>query len=147
MFVVSLAGYGWQATGHAAADSTAPFYQDRVVTVRFVMPEEDWNYLKENASEEDYVKADMWFDGDLVPDIALRPKGNSSLATTIRSNSIRFSLKADLNFFNSARNLDGVKKLNFNNGFSDPSFMREVLSYGIFAQMGIPTPRTSFVDL
>jgi spore coat protein CotH len=89
----------------------------------------------------------MWYDGELVPDIALRPKGNSSLSSTISSGSIRFSLKADLNFFNSARNLDGVKKLNFNNGWSDPSFMREILSYEIFEQMGLPTPRASFVDV
>ncbi|MBN1160414.1 MAG: CotH kinase family protein [Dehalococcoidales bacterium] len=146
IFTVSLAGCGSQAAGQSA-DSSALFYPDRVVTVRFVMTEEDWTYLCENAREEDYVKADMWYDGELVPDIALRPKGNSSLSSTISQGSIRFSLKADLNFFNSARSLDGVKKLNFNNGFSDPSFMREILSYEIFEQMGLPTPRASFVDL
>ena len=147
VFTVSLAGCAWQSDGQAAAESSAPFYTDRVVTVRFVMTEDDWTYLQENAREENYVRADMWYDGELVPDIALRPKGNSSLASTIAQGSIRFSLKADLNLFNSARNLDGVKKLNFNNGFSDPSFMREILSYEIFEQMGLPTPRASFVDV
>jgi spore coat protein CotH len=147
IFTVSLAGCAQKSSGESAAASTAPFYPDRVVTVRFVMTEEDWIYLQENAREEEYVKADMWYDGELVPDIALRPKGNSSLSSTISSGSIRFSLKADLNFFNSARNLDGVKKLNFNNGWSDPSFMREILSYEIFEQMGLPTPRASFVDV
>ncbi|MBN1692880.1 MAG: CotH kinase family protein [Dehalococcoidales bacterium] len=143
IFTVSLAGCGWQS----AAASPAPFYPDRVVDVRFVMTDEDWTYLQQNAREEEYLKADMWYDGELLPDIALRPKGNSSLSSTIAQGSIRFSLKADLNFFNSARNLDGVKKLNFNNGFSDPSFMREILSYEIFEEMGLPTPRASFVDL
>ncbi len=147
IFTVSLAGCAQKSTGESAAASTAPFYTDRVVTVRFVMTEEDWTYLQENAREEEYVKADMWYDGELVPDIALRPKGNSSLSSTISSGSIRFSLKADLNFFNSARNLDGVKKLNFNNGWSDPSFLREILSYEILEQMGLPTPRASFVDV
>jgi spore coat protein CotH len=69
------------------------------------------------------------------------------LMTTAKSPSIRYSFKVDLNFFNSARNLDGVKKLVFNNGFSDPTFMREILAYEIFARMGIPSPRASFVDL
>jgi spore coat protein CotH len=130
-----------------AQDDPAPFYSDRVVTVRFVMSEDDWEYMQDNALEEQYARADMWYDDKLVEDIALRPKGNSSLNTTVKNGSIRFSLKADLNFFNSARNLDGVKKLNFNNGFSDPTFMRETLAYDIFREMDVPAPRTSFVDL
>jgi spore coat protein CotH len=148
--VISLAGCVSQVAGQAAqetADISAPFYPDRVVTVRFVMTEENWAYLKNNASEESYVKADMWYDGELVPDIALRPKGNSSLSSTISSGSIKFGLKADLNLFNAERSLDGVRKLNFNNGFSDPTFMREILSYELFKQMGLPTPRASFVDV
>ena len=111
------------------------------------MPEDDWEFMQENALTEKYAKADMWFDGERVPDIAVRPKGNSSLMTTVNRGSVRFSLKADLNFFNSARNLDGVKKLNFNNGFSDPTLMREILAYELFEYMGLPTPRNAFVDL
>ena len=141
-----LAGCDGQASGQAEKDP-APFYDDRVVTVRFTIPEDDWEHMQENALAEQYVKADMSYDGELIPDIALRPKGNSSLMTTVRRDSIRFSLKADLNFFNTARNLYGVKKLNFNNGFSDPTFMRETLAYDLFRQMGVPAPRTSFVDL
>lgn len=144
--VISLTGCGG-VSGQTGNEDTAPFYTDRVVTVRFTMPEGDWEHMQANTRAEEYVKADMWYGGDLIPDIALRPKGNSSLMTTVSRNSNRFSLKADLNFFNSARNLDGVKKLNFNNGFSDPSFIREVLSYDLYRQMGIPTPRTSFVDI
>jgi len=145
--VIGLAGCIAPAAGQTEDDSSAPFYPDRVVAVRFVMTEEDWAYLKENASEESYVKANMWYDGELVPDIALRPKGNSSLSSTISSGSVKFGLKADLNFFNAERSLDGIKKLNFNNGFSDPTFMREILSYELFEQMGLPTPRASFVDV
>ncbi len=139
-----LAGCGGQASGQ---EDGAPFYTDRVVTVRFIMAEDDWEFMQENALEEQYTRADMWYDGQLLEDIALRPKGNSSLTTTVGRDSIRFGLKADLNFFNSARNLDGVKKLNFNNGFSDPTFMRETLAYDIYREMDIPTPRTSFVDI
>ena len=145
--VVSLAGCVGQAAGQAEAESTAPFYSDRVVTVRFDMADEDWEYLRKSASEESYVQADMWYDGELIPDIAIRPKGNSSLASTIGMGSIKFGLKVDLNLFNAARNLGGVKKFNFNNGFSDPTFIKETLSYELFEKMGIPTPRSVFVDV
>ncbi len=131
----------------ATAQDNRPFYPGRVVTVRIVATEENWEYLQRNALEERYVRADLWYDGELIPDVAVRPKGNSSLMTTAGSGSPRFSLKVDLNFFNSARNLYGVKKLCFNNGFSDPILIREVLAYELFEQMDIPTPRTSFVDL
>ena len=134
-------------TGQENSRNSGPFYLDRVVEVRLVTAEEDWEFMQANPLLEEYVKADMWFDDELIPDIAVRTKGNSSLMTTASSGSIRFSLKADLNFFNSARDLEGVKKLCFNNGFSDPTLMREFLSYEIFDQMDIATPRASFVDL
>ncbi len=146
VMLLSMAGCG-QLSGPVEGDDSAPFYDDRVVTVRLVMAEEDWEYMQENAIEEQYVRADLWYDGELIQDIAVRPKGNSSLTSAVSSGTARFSLRVDLNFFNAANNLYGVKKLNFNNGFSDPTFMREVLGYELFEQMGIPTPRTCFVDL
>lgn len=129
------------------ARNDTPFYTDRVVEVRLVTTEENWEFMQDKPLAEEYVPADLWYDGELIPDVAVRTKGNSSLMTTASSGSIRYSLKVDLNFFNSARNLDGVKKLCFNNGFSDPTFMREIIAYEIFAQMGIAAPRASFVDL
>jgi len=131
-----------------ALQGNMPFYADRVVQVHIIMAEDDWEFTLKNALAEQYVKADLWYDGELIPDVAVRTKGNSSLRFMARqSSSIKYSLKVDLNFFNYARNLDGVKKLCFNNGFSDPTFLREVLAYELFEQMDVPTPRASFVDL
>jgi spore coat protein CotH len=135
---------GW--TDLASAND-APFYDDRVSTVRIIMSEEDWEYSLANAAAEEYVQADFWFDDLLVPDIAVRPKGNSSLKAAIRADSPRMSLKVDFNFFNSERTFYGLKKINLNNGFSDPTLIRETLGYELFEQMGLPTPRTTFVDV
>jgi len=140
-------GCGTGDSGAVYGSNDPPFYPDRVVEVRLVTADENWESMLETPMAEEYFRADFWYDGELIPDVAVRTKGNSSLMTTANSDSIRYSLKVDLNFFNSARNLDGVKKVVFNNGFSDPTFMREMLAYEIYAQMGIPTPRTAFVDL
>lgn len=134
------------AAGSAVNDAM-PFYSDRVVTVRIVMSEPDWEFTRTNALAKSYVKADLWYDNERIPGVAVRPKGNSSLRTARAQSSLRLPLKVDLNFFNSARDLHGVKKLNFNNGFSDPTLIREALGYELCREMGIPTPRTSFVDL
>lgn len=130
-------------------DSDALFPDDRVVTVRITMSEEDWAYTRGHATDEEYVRADFSYDGVVVPDVAVRPKGYSSLVLVARerSSSHRYSLKVDFNFFNSARTLHGVKKVNLNNGFRDPSLIREAASYQLFSEMGIAAPRTAFVDL
>jgi spore coat protein CotH len=147
--VITTGGAGcYQYTEKVSATTdSGPFHSDRVVEVRIVMSDDNWEFLQENALAEQYVRADLWYDGEFIPDIAVRTKGNSSLRTVATRGSLRFGLKADLNFFNSARSLYGVKKLNFNNGFSDPTLIREVLAYKLYEQMGLPAPRTSFVDL
>ena len=143
----SLAGCSGQLSWQVESDDSAPFYTDRVVAVRIVMAADDWEFTQKNARAEEYVKADIWYDGELVPDVAVRPKGNSSLMSVAQSGTSRMSLKVDFNFFNSERTFYGLKKVNFNNGFSDPTLIREFLSYDLFRQMGMPTPRASFVDL
>jgi hypothetical protein len=124
-----------------------PFDQTRVATVRIVMAEKDWEWICSNPRAEQYVRADFWYDEQKIGNVAVRPKGNSSLMTVSGSGSKRMSLKIDFNFFNSAQNFRGLRKLCLNNGFSDPSFMREVLGYELFSEMGLPCPRTAFVDV
>jgi len=124
-----------------------PFITDRVVDVHIVMKEDDWISLQRNALEKQYVRADFWFDGELVQDVAVRPKGVLSLQSVYQTGSPRFSFKVDFNLLNSARTFRGLKKLNFNNGFLDPTYIRERLAYELFAQVDVPAPRASHVDL
>ncbi len=124
-----------------------PFYKDRVSTVRILMPEENWNTLQVRAYNKDYFKADFWFDDELVPDVAVRTKGNASLQETVNWDSERFPLAIDFNLFNRERTFHGMKKVHFNNGWSDPTLIRDVISYEIFAAMDVPSPRASIVDL
>jgi len=144
---VSMVGCSGQISTRVPSKKLDAFITDRVVDVRIVMKEGDWAFCQRNALAEQYVQADFWYDGELVPDVAIRPKGNSSLREAVSSGTSRFSFKVDFNLFNKARNFRGLKKLNFNNGFSDPTLIRECLAYELFEQIGISTPRASFVDL
>ena len=105
---VALMGYVGVASGEGTGDDSEPFVTDRVVEVRIVMSDEDWVTFQLDALEEEYVQADFWFDGELVEDVAVRPKGNSSLNSVVRQGSTRLSLKVDFNFFNSARTFRGL---------------------------------------
>ncbi len=140
--LISLAIYS------SATDNNAdPCIPDRVVKVEIKMSPDDWEKTRSNYQAEQYVRADFCFDGERINNVAIRPKGNSSLRSVGMSGSPRMSFKVDFNFFNSAQSFRGLKKVNFNNGFSDPTFIRETLGYKIFEEMGLPTPRTAFVDL
>ena len=123
------------------------FPDDRVQTVRIIMDNADWQSMQDNVQVKDYYKADIWIDDELVPDVAVRTKGSSSLMSAASAGGFRAGLKVDFNFFNSARSYHGIKKLVYNNGFSDPTLMREFLGYELMALMGLPTPRACFVDV
>jgi spore coat protein CotH len=129
------------------SDSDSPFNIDKVLKVYIVMEESDWVSLIANAADEKYKQADLWYGSTVISDIAIRAKGNYKTVAEIYPDSIRYSLKADLNLLNAEQNLDGVKKLNFNNNWGDPGFMREVLGYELFKNTDIPAPRASFIDL
>jgi len=128
-----------------ASEDKDPFRSDHVAKIRIVMNDDDWQSLKNNSRAEQYVRADFWFDAEPYRNVAVRPKGMSSLMSGRESG--RMPLKVDFNFFNFAQNFRGVKKLSLNNGFSDPTFMRETIGYELFERMGLPTPRRAFADV
>jgi spore coat protein CotH len=128
-------------------NGSTPFDSGKVVKVYIVMDSSDWESLIANAAGEKYMQADLWYGNTVVSDIAIRAKGNYNTVAEIYPGSIRYSLKADLNLLNAEQNLDGIKKLNFNNNWGDPAFMREILRYELFRQMDVPAPRAEFIDL
>jgi hypothetical protein len=149
-FIIIASGFSSCAVSPARGigDPTVnPFDTTRVATVRIVMKDADWEALTTNAYAKDYYQADFWFDDELVPDVGVRTKGNASLMETVNWNSPRFPLAIDFNLFNRARTFHGMKKVHFNNGWSDPTMLRDVICYEIFAEMGVPSPRASIVDL
>lgn len=110
VIAAGLTGCGTGVSSGISSRNLDAFITDRVVTVRIVMTEDDWTACQQNALAEEYVRADFWFDGELAPNVAVRPKGNSSLRQTANSGRPRFSLKVDFNLFNRARNFRGFKK-------------------------------------
>lgn len=136
------------ATREVSYDRNAyPFDTTRVATVRIEMLDKDWAFCMEHPFEEQYVPADFWFDGELVPDVGVRTKGNSSLGQAYGWSSPRMPLCVDFNLLNRSRSFHGVKKVFLNNGWSDPTLIREILAYDIFASIGHPAPRATLIDL
>ena len=127
--------------------SSLIFPDDKVIPVEIILNPDDLQAMLDHPLAKEYYPATIIFNGIQIDNVAMRTKGNSSLNTTASSASVRYSFKVDINKHVKDQTLMGVKKISLNNGFSDPSFMREYLSYRIFEEMGVPSARNCFVFL
>ncbi|HTF02578.1 MAG TPA: CotH kinase family protein [Bacteroidia bacterium] len=99
-----------------------------------------WDTLVANHNTDTYTSCEMIFDGTVLSSTAVRFKGNSSY----NNPSQKKSLKVDLNEFVSGQDYDGIKKFNLNNGFKDPTFIREKLTLDYMRRHGIHAPRCTY---
>ncbi|MBN1972481.1 MAG: CotH kinase family protein [Sedimentisphaerales bacterium] len=121
------------------------FTKNHVAKIHIETREDDWKQLVNSADENMHIRASFSFDDELYQNVAIRPKGFSSLMSAGTSG--RLPIKVDFNFFNTAQTFRGIKKLNLNNGFMDPSFIRDIIGYELFKEMDLPTPRAAFADV
>lgn len=89
------------------------------------------------------VAAAMTIDGVLLDSIALKYKGNSSFNYPGQKK----SMKVDLNDFILGQKYDGLNKFNLNNGFKDPTMLREKIALDFFNEIGVPSPRCSYAKV
>ena len=99
-----------------------------------------WDSLVANKPLDLYLKGDVTIDGVIYPNVGIKFKGNSSYSNP----STKKPFKIDLNEYGSTSELDGIKKFNLNNGFKDPSFMREKLALDFYNEHGLAAPRCSY---
>jgi len=124
-----------------------PFVTDKVLTIEIELSAEAWAAIKADPSAKEYQQGNFIYEGKKVETVGVRTKGNSSLNSVAKNPSNRYPLKVDFNRFVDGQAFCGTKKLAFNNGFKDPSFLREHLAYKVAREIGLPASRTAFVDL
>lgn len=122
------------------------FDQSKVTNVEITVADEDLASILENPSEKEIVNADVTIDGETVKNVGFRTKGNLSLNSVVQmEDSDRYSWKIDFDHYQEDQDLHGLKKLALNNNYSDPTYMREYLSYTLMEKMGIATPGHSYM--
>lgn len=124
---------------------TLVFNKSKVTTVDIEIADEDWEDMLENAADEELKQADITINGKTIENVAIRTKGNLSLRSVVNSDSDRYSLKVDFDYYDDTKSLYGLKKLNLNNNYSDSTLMREYISYELMEKMGLPTPAHSYM--
>ena len=135
--------------GTAQTEGNNVFGTDQILQVDVTFYSDGfWNeLLTEYDGEQNYVPAGISItslDGVAQFDsVGIRLKGNSSM----NHPGDKKPFKVDFNRFISGQAYDLLKKLNFNNGFKDPTFVREKVFYDVCAEAGILAPRANFAQV
>jgi spore coat protein CotH len=127
--------------------SQSDFYScSQVREIRIYFSDSNWKYYLDSlfsaGDKNSRIKADVEIDGILYKECGVRYKGFSSWNPDETKNP--FSINLDYTFKN--QNHEGYKKLKLSNVIYDPSFLREVLAYGI-ARKYMPAPEANFANL
>ena len=138
---------------YAQIDGANLFSTDQVVSIELDFPQSDfWQQLEYNYENMD-INGSVYLPASLTltdvtgtytfDSVGIRLKGNSSEMHPGNKK----SFKIDFNRFISGQNYNGLKKLNFSNGFKDPTFMREKLFFDLCLERGVPAPRANYASV
>ncbi|MFI4883561.1 MAG: CotH kinase family protein, partial [Phycisphaerales bacterium JB064] len=130
------------AAGHACGQDL--YDPTELRTINLTFHDADWlQRLRDNYESETPIGADLEVDGEMYPNVGVRIRGNTSYRA-LPAGSEKFSLKVYMDWMDEDQELYGYQTLNFNNGFHDPTFCREVMYNNYVAQF-IPNPRANHV--
>ncbi len=144
------------ANGEAIAEKIASkntakyeslFEKDKVVDIYVEVGEEDWKSMLSDPLAEEYKSAKVTVDGTVLENVGFRTKGNLTLREVSKSDSDRYSFRIKLDKYVKGQNLLGLDEFVVNNMYSDPSYMREYLSYEALREMGEDVPLTTFANI
>ena len=95
-----------------------------------------------NDIGERLVADSILIDGIADQNVGIKYKGNSSYNVSNTKNPMNIKL----DYINNGQSIDGYNVLKLSNGFRDPSFVREVLSYEI-AREYMPSPKATYANV
>jgi len=147
-FILGLIAFCTAITGFSQLEGDAIFAEDQIVTIELDFPESNfWNTLTSNYEDAAYTWANLTLTDlsgtQTFDSVGVRLKGNSSY----NHPGNKKAFKIDFNKYVVGQDYDGLKKLNFSNGFKDPSIIREKIFFDVSHAAGVKAPRTSFANV
>lgn len=141
----------------AGRDASYLFDQTKVRTYDLFLPEEDLAFLDADPMREEYVLADLVFEGRRVAHVGMRYKGNvGSFVGCLdggvfppkgRKTCTKLSIKVKIDYVDQDALFFGQKKLLFHAMNSDRTLLRERFGYDAFNALGVSASRTAHVKL
>ena len=119
---------------------------DSMASLKLTFFESNWDARLDslkNANEDAYLLAkSIEINGEVFDSVGVKYKGNSSYS----ANNAKNPMHIELDYVRGDANYQGYTDIKLGNGFSDPSFVREALSYEILQQY-MEAPRANFAQL
>lgn len=146
IIVLTTLALGVCPAGATLVPTTHPLFDgDTVHEINLTFEQSDWwNQLTDNFEDYDdppYLEATFDWDTTHLETIGVRFKGNSSYSGYYGN---KKSFKLDIDAFVDGQEIYGLDKLNLNNCFLDPSFVREKTTYELCDALGMATCRTNY---
>jgi spore coat protein CotH len=135
------------------------FDQTKVREYRFTIGQNDLNQLNTYGYREEFVPADLSFKDSSIGRVGVRYKGSGYTlprcffpnGDTTRGSPnktcVKISYKIKFSEYDKDKRFYSMKKLNLHAFAADNSKMHEMLAYGLFRDVGIPAPRTSYAKV
>jgi len=95
-----------------------------------------------NGLNERLIADSILIDGVMDANVGIKYKGNSSYNIA----NVKNPMNIKLDYVNNGQSIDGYNVLKLSNGFRDPSFIREVLSYEM-AREYMPSPKATYAKV
>lgn len=113
------------------------FDTDEIIDINIEMDEDSWNEMLSNALSEEYCVCNVIVNGTRLNNVAIRPKGNTSLSSiAMDPDTNRYSLKIEFDHFVDGQTCFGLDKLILNNNYADATNMKEALIYDMYQFIG-----------
>lgn len=124
------------------------FDTNEVISVNIKMDEAEWNEMLKNAMSEEYYTCDVEICGTTFKNVAIRPKGNTSLSSVARDpDTDRYSFKLEFGHFMEGQTCFGLDKLILNNNYADATNMKEAIVYDMFNFIGAASPLYNYASI
>lgn len=119
-----------------------------ITDINIDISESDWQWLMDNASNEEYKSCNVTINGETYYNVGIRPKGNSSLSTVVSSDETdRYSFKLKFDKYVDGQTYKGMESIVLNNMIEDNTYMKEYISYDLYDYMGIAVPEMSYSNI
>jgi len=137
-FIIHHSSFGQNTAGDSL------FYSPNIHTVKLYFSQTGWwDSLVYYKPLDFKMLARVEIDGLMIDSIGAQFKGNSSY----NGPGNKKPFKIDFNEYVSGQEYDGLKTINLNNSFGDPTLMREKLFLDFCRDAGIPGPRGTYANL
>ncbi|NLD93294.1 MAG: hypothetical protein GX639_11575 [Fibrobacter sp.] len=132
------------------------FNEQKIYSYNFTISKDDSLKMERDALLENFVPAQFKFNDSSIGQIGIRYKGSGySLPLCFDSRGVRssdwrckkISFKLKFDKYSGSQRFFSMKRLNLHSLSGDQSKMHDILSYGLFREMGIISPRAAFVKV